>query len=96
MIINYLFSFALIFTLCFTNQFFLFTDLAVQKLSLGSEHSVCLAADGSVWAWGWNEHANTGTGGTFDNVKEPQSVKIDNNSIVNIFSGAGHNFIVYR
>ena len=35
-------------------------------LAAGCEHSLAVAADGTVWAWGWNDHGQLGDGTTTD------------------------------
>lgn len=36
----------------------------VTAIAAGGGHSVALRSDGSVWTWGWNEHAQLGDGTT--------------------------------
>ncbi|XP_026757202.2 uncharacterized protein LOC113516906 [Galleria mellonella] len=65
----------------------------VKDVALGSEHTICLASDNTLWAWGWNEHANTGTNSK-NNVFVPTLVPIDGtNKITGIFAGGAHNFV---
>ncbi|GBP69986.1 Ultraviolet-B receptor UVR8 [Eumeta japonica] len=66
-----------------------------KDIALGSEHTICLATDNTFWAWGWNEHGNTGTGSD-DAIFEPKLVQIElkTNVISQIYAGGGHNFIV--
>lgn len=62
---------------------------------MGSEHTICLATDNTLWAWGWNEHANTGTGGE-EHVFQPTRVYIGGigNAVINqVYAGGAHNFI---
>ncbi|KAJ1951895.1 alpha tubulin suppressor [Linderina pennispora] len=35
-------------------------ESAVVDIACGSNHTVAVLSNGSVWAWGWNEHANAG------------------------------------
>mgnify|MGYP001589961215 CR=1 FL=1 len=37
---------------------------AVEKMAVGSEHTLALTAEGEVLAWGWGEHGNCGPGTT--------------------------------
>lgn len=65
-------------------------------MALGSEHSICLATDNTLWAWGWNEHCNTGISSQ-DNILKPTLMPLDiskNSLITQIYSGSAHNFIV--
>ena len=66
----------------------------VRKAVAGSEHCLCLSQDGSVWAWGWNEHGNCGTGNDPppDSVTRP--VRLDLDKAENIFVGSAHNFVL--
>ncbi|KAI8428156.1 hypothetical protein MSG28_002402 [Choristoneura fumiferana] len=67
----------------------------VQDIALGSEHTICLATDNTLWAWGWNEHANTGTDAG-EHVLQPCQVLLDLNiheKITQIYAGGAHNFI---
>ncbi|XP_049881481.1 uncharacterized protein LOC126377711 [Pectinophora gossypiella] len=71
-------------------------DRQVKDVALGSEHTICLATDNTLWAWGWNEHANTGTDGG-DCVSFPTRVPLDidtNTVITNIYAGGASNFII--
>ncbi|XP_048485147.1 ultraviolet-B receptor UVR8 [Plutella xylostella] len=71
-------------------------DRQIKDIAIGSEHTICLAADNTLWAWGWNEHANTGTG-SGDAVFHPTLVPIDtgdNSLIMRVYAGGGHNFVV--
>ncbi|KFY86096.1 hypothetical protein V500_07865 [Pseudogymnoascus sp. VKM F-4518 (FW-2643)] len=36
----------------------------VDKIAVGSEHTLALTREGDVLAWGWGEHGNCGPGGT--------------------------------
>lgn len=68
----------------------------VKDVALGSEHTICLANDNTLWAWGWNEHCNTGIqseGSIFKPTLVP--VTMNNNEVITqIYSGSAHNFIV--
>ncbi|XP_063376530.1 secretion-regulating guanine nucleotide exchange factor-like [Cydia fagiglandana] len=67
----------------------------VQDIALGSEHTICLATDNTLWAWGWNEHANTGTD-SGEHVFQPTQVLLNmkpNEKITQIYAGGAHNFI---
>jgi protein ATS1 len=70
-----------------------------HMLAAGSEHVVALTQDGSVWAWGWNEHGNLGDGTTNDGL-EPKAVwppAIDANRgdrALAIWAGCGTSWIL--
>ncbi|XP_045767622.1 ultraviolet-B receptor UVR8 isoform X3 [Maniola jurtina] len=67
----------------------------VKDIAIGSEHSLCLADDNTLWAWGWNEHANTGTDIKENNVFLPTRVSTENTSnITGIYAGGAHNFFI--
>ncbi|XP_038207352.1 ultraviolet-B receptor UVR8 [Zerene cesonia] len=67
----------------------------VKDIALGSEHTICLATDNSLWAWGWNEHANTGTTSA-ELVYFPTLLPLDHVDlrVSEIYAGGAHNFIV--
>ncbi|XP_068620945.1 secretion-regulating guanine nucleotide exchange factor-like isoform X2 [Battus philenor] len=70
----------------------------VKDVALGSEHTLCLAEDNTLWAWGWNEHANTGI--SLDPViSSPTLVPIGcekDEQITQIYAGGAHNFIATK
>lgn len=71
--------------------------MKVKDIALGSEHTLCLAEDNTLWSWGWNEHANTGI--SMEPVISiptlvPFNYELDN--ITQIYSGGAHNFIVTK
>lgn len=69
----------------------------VKDIALGSEHTICLMEDNSVWAWGWNEHANTATDIEKKCIFSPTLIPLDigaNWCITQIYAGSAHNFIV--
>jgi alpha-tubulin suppressor-like RCC1 family protein len=43
-------------------------------VSAGSNHSLALKSDGSVWAWGWNQYGQIGNGNTATPVANPVPV----------------------
>ena len=43
-------------------------------VSAGSDHSMVLKQDGSVWATGWNEYGQLGDGSTIDRINYRQVV----------------------
>ncbi|XP_072936974.1 secretion-regulating guanine nucleotide exchange factor [Epargyreus clarus] len=68
----------------------------VADVALGAEHTICLADDNTLWAWGWNEHSNTGTASE-DYIFAPTLVPFDindNTKITQISAGGAHNFVV--
>ncbi|KAG7201545.1 hypothetical protein KM043_004295 [Ampulex compressa] len=68
----------------------------IRQISVGSEHNVALAEDGTVWCWGWNEHGNCGNGNTQD-VHVPQKLSLPPNSkAILVGTGAGHSFAVIK
>ncbi|VVD01437.1 unnamed protein product [Leptidea sinapis] len=66
----------------------------VRDVVLGSEHTICLADDNTLWAWGWNEHSNTGTK-SGELVLCPTLIPVDIQiKVEKIFSGGAHNFML--
>ena len=47
---------------------------AVQKIAVGSEHTLALTREGDVLAWGWGEHGNCGPGTTGGDVRVATNV----------------------
>lgn len=55
-----------------------------------------MATDNTLWAWGWNEHCNTGIKSD-SNILKPTLLPLDlskNSIITQIYSGSAHNFII--
>ena len=53
---------------------------------------MCLDKEGRVFAWGWNEHGNCGTGDTI-NVPRPTQISFNaSKNICDIFVGSAHCF----
>lgn len=77
---------------------FLFTEgRHIKDVAIGSEHALCLATDNTIWAWGWNEHANTGINATQLHISKPTLVPFNiesNFTITRLYCGSAHNFIV--
>ncbi|GHJ86040.1 hypothetical protein NliqN6_2442 [Naganishia liquefaciens] len=52
------------------NDYISFDDLAtpvhIQSIVCGSEHTLLLTQQGTLYAWGWNEHGNLGVGSLED------------------------------
>jgi len=70
----------------------LLADQLVKKVLSGSEHCLCLDVEGKVFAWGWNEHGNCGTGTTED-IPEPTQIEFPSSHyICDIFVGSAHCF----
>lgn len=44
----------------------LFEDKGIRSVACGSESTVVVDDTDAIWSCGWNEHGNTGTGGTSD------------------------------
>ncbi len=47
-------------------------DVPCKAISAGSEHSLAVADDGRVYAWGWGEHGQLGMGNQQDIVSPMQ------------------------
>lgn len=68
----------------------------MKDIALGSEHTICLMTDNTLWAWGWNEHANTATKLEDKCIYAPTLIPLDigpNYCITQIYAGSAHNFI---
>jgi len=62
------------------------------KILAGSEHCLCLDSEGSVFAWGWNEHGNLGNG-TIQNFNAPSKIYFtETMEVKDIFVGSAHCF----
>ena len=66
----------------------------VRLAVAGSEHSLCLTEDGGVWAWGWNEHGNCGTGETPPPDWVTKPVRLELAKARSVFVGSAHNFVI--
>ena len=53
----------------------------LQVLAVSDEYSLAVAADGTVWAWGLNDHGQLGDGTTTDH-PTPVQVPGDRKSVV--------------
>jgi alpha-tubulin suppressor-like RCC1 family protein len=66
----------------------------VISIGAGANHSVALADDGSVWAWGYGAQGQIGNGGT-SNQSTPLNVSgygaLNGKTIVSISAGSNHN-----
>ena len=60
----------------------------VIELAAGGSHSLALMADGSVWAWGNNNHGQLGNGKT--PLKNSLPTRILNSGVVAIAAGSHH------
>ena len=49
---------------------------SINRISLGSEHGLALSSQSrpQLFAWGWNEHGNCGSGNTSDIIDHPKMV----------------------
>lgn len=66
-------------------------DTHAKWVSAGSEHSAAVAADGSVYMWGWGEHGQIGIGSEVD-VWQPTCVDLP--ACVQIVCGSGYTIAV--
>lgn len=77
-------------------MFFVSEGREVQDVALGSEHTICLATDNTLWAWGWNEHFNTAID-LGHQIVQPTLVPLEidkNQKITQIYAGGAQNFVV--
>lgn len=70
----------------------LFSGLEIVELALGSNHSLALAGDGTVWAWGMNHFGQLGDGTTTDSARPTQVCGLSN--IVSLFADGYHSFAI--
>jgi len=64
-------------------------------LAAGSGHSLAIAADGTVWAWGWNGEGQLGDGTTRDRSTTPVQVAGLTNAIA-VAAGSSHTVALRR
>jgi alpha-tubulin suppressor-like RCC1 family protein len=64
----------------------------VIAISGGGHHSLALKSDGSVWAWGLNDHGRLGDGTTIDRLTPVQVVGLS--GVIAISAGASHNLAI--
>jgi alpha-tubulin suppressor-like RCC1 family protein len=58
-------------------------------LAAGSRHSLAAAADGTLWAWGWNGYGQLGDGTTTDRLTPVQVQRMWMADVVAIAGGTG-------
>lgn len=65
--------------------------VTASRIACGGDHSMVLASDGTVLAWGWGEHGQIGVNSTADQLL-PVFVQLPSNfSVAAIFAGGyGH------
>ena len=63
----------------------------ITAIAAGSHHSLALASDGTVWAWGGNFKGQLGIGNTINSSIPVQVSALSGNTITAIAAGAGHN-----
>jgi alpha-tubulin suppressor-like RCC1 family protein len=61
---------------------------ATPKIATGTDYSLAIKSDGTLWAWGYNGYGNLGNGST-TNSRTPIEITADNNW-VSIAAGAQH------
>lgn len=76
----------------------------IEQMEAGSEHVLCLLQDQDdpeqqeVWAWGWNEHGNLGTGSyKLEDIHEPRAIwwsRKDGRRVLSVHAGNGTSWIV--
>jgi alpha-tubulin suppressor-like RCC1 family protein len=66
-------------------------DINFEKVSFGPEYGLALSNQGTVFAWGWNEHGNCAVGHT-NNIHVPELVPLDN--VSDLVCGGGHCLLV--
>ena len=69
------------------------SQIASIKIAAGSNHSFVLKSDGTVWAWGFNEHGQLGDGSTLTRKVPVQVVGLNGVASV-VGGGAGHSTAV--
>ena len=70
----------------------LFSSLEIMQVAVGSYHSVSLADDGTVWAWGNNSYGQLGNG---SNTKSRTPVQVIGvNNVLSVAVGDDHSLVV--
>jgi alpha-tubulin suppressor-like RCC1 family protein len=58
----------------------------VTSIAAGSDHTVALASNGTVWVWGWNQYGQLGTGATLLNGGDYSVIPVHLTSLANVTS----------
>lgn len=84
---------------CFPSLHILVTSLTltaqasnVPQISAGSDHSLILKADGSVWVWGANDHGQLGLGNTAQQMTPHPLVGLDD--VESVAAGDHYSFAI--
>jgi len=81
-------TFAVVFSSAASAQ----SPFTVTAISVGDEHGLALVADGSVWAWGDNEHGQLGDG---TNTYRSAPVEVSGlEGVISVVAGPWHNLAV--
>jgi alpha-tubulin suppressor-like RCC1 family protein len=66
---------------------------APPTIAAGSDHSLAIKADGSLWTWGWNDHGQLGDG--TDTEQRLEAVRIGTgNDWATVAGGLGHSLAI--
>ena len=49
------------------------------QVSTGNDHTLAIKSDGTLWAWGYNEHGKWGIGNTINLITSPVQVGTEKN-----------------
>jgi alpha-tubulin suppressor-like RCC1 family protein len=72
------------------------SDFQLVQVECGSEHTLLLSPNGSVWAFGWNEHGQLGLGDEHDR-HEPTLIPSLNDKLIDrIACGYGFSFALSK
>lgn len=66
----------------------------ITSIVAGGNHSLALASDGTVWAWGYNEYGQLGNGSMTDKNIPVQVTGLNGKTITSIAAGSVHSLAV--
>jgi alpha-tubulin suppressor-like RCC1 family protein len=69
---------------------------AAAGTACGSEHSLVRTASGELWAFGWGEHAQLGTGHAGNETRPQRVAATVGTEVLAVAAGGGHSLCVVR
>ncbi|MCL2081085.1 MAG: Ig-like domain-containing protein [Oscillospiraceae bacterium] len=71
-------------------------EAGAVQIVMGEEHTVALMDDGSVWAWGRNQHGQLGDGTTYTRLMPVKINMFSDSPVESLIAGANHTLAVLQ